>query len=179
MTRVFWIALALGVGCTPTLKGEDGFTVGRALMVPCADESGDDGALLVIESLSECWISRPGERFTCDDWIPLVRENPQMCTDQIVFESPSEATLTGFFGAPLDPSNYLAAATTTMFDLPCNPGGPNATEYLGWQDLLVEYSGSVRVLKDDGIEGRLDIDLTREGGTEPALQGEIPMGICR
>lgn len=179
MRRVLIAAFVMSVGCTPTLTGEDGFTVGRALMIPCADESGDAGALLVVESLSECWVSQPGERFSCEDWIPLLAENPQMCTDQIVFESPSQATLTGYFGQPLDPNNYLAAATTKMFDLPCNPGGQFAEGYPGWEEQLVEYTGSVSVIQDKGFEGKLDVDLSRVDGTLPALQGEIPMGICR
>jgi hypothetical protein len=179
MSRTLLVAIALVAGCTPTLTGTDGFTVGRALMIPCADESGDDGALLVVESLSECWVSQPGERFSCEDWRPLVRDNPEVCTDQIVFESPSQSTLTGFFGPPLDPSNYLAAATTKMFNLPCNPGGPFAEGYPGWEEQLVEYAGSAQVVADKGDEGRLDISLTRVDTSEVALEGEIPMGICR
>lgn len=171
--------LVLSAGCTPRLTGERGFTVGRAQLVPCQDESGDEGGLLIVESLIECWPSVPAERPSCAERRAQLAELPVFCSDNVVVESPSEHTLTGYFGAPLDPTNYLAAATTKVWDLPCNPAGQFAEGYPDYESALSEYTGDVRVIKDNGETGRLSFELYLADGTEPALEGEVPVEFCR
>ncbi|MFK7926839.1 MAG: hypothetical protein AB8H79_01530 [Myxococcota bacterium] len=185
MIRCFCVCVLLA-GCGDSLSGEAGFAVGRTTIVPCADASGDPGALLIVESLQECWISAPGERRDCDTWVAAVQETPEICTDQIVFDSPSNSTLTGFFGPPIDPGNVIGAGTAQVFELACNPQGPGAADYPNFQDFLQVFSGDVSVTADDNGRGRVEFDMyvadpdTLEPNRErPALQGQTRAQVCR
>jgi hypothetical protein len=166
-------------GCLPSLSGEAGFPVGRAMVVPCVDESDNPGAMLIIESADECWLSTPPERPTCDQRRAQLEQNPPQCNGNLVIGTPSRTTLTGFFSAPLDPSNFLAASATTIYALPCNPAGPQATDYPGFEDALQVYEGDVQVIRDTGSRLRLDVDLYRPDGVEPVIVGRINARICR
>lgn len=173
------LGLAGLAGCSNSLRGPDGFLVGRAQVVPCADESGDQGALVVLESFSECWIAAPEERPTCEQRRAQLAQNPSFCSPDLVISTPSQATLTGYMGAPFDPTNYLAASTTRMLDLPCNPNGPFAQEYPGFENAIVEYQGEVRVVRDRGEWGRLEVSLSRPGDSEPTMEGTVDADFCR
>lgn len=181
--RTLPLLLLLLPACTNVLSGESGFTSGQAHLVPCTDKP---GALLVVESLQECWISAPGERLACPQWREFVNAQPEICTDEIVFDSPSTNTLTAFLDEPIDVTDLRGAATTQVFDLPCNPRGPGATEYPDFTDFLGIYTGDVRVTADNGANrARVELELyqtSREGQPmldRPALDGTITANICR
>lgn len=185
MNRLFLLALACGA-CGDNLTGEAGFAVGRTTVIPCDDSGGDPGALVVVESLQECWVSRPGERLDCDGWLENIRQQPEFCSNEVVFDSPSESTLTGFFGPPIDRNNVVAAGTTRILELACNPGGPSAPDYPNFLDFLSVYAGDITVTEDNGDRGKVEFDMyvadpdSFEPNLErPALQGTVNAGICR
>jgi len=171
-------------GCTNVLRGDVGFTAGRTTIVPCDDKP---GALIVVEALDECWQSVLGERLSCTQWRQIVSEEPGFCSDDIVFDSPSTHTLTGFFAPPIDRDNLLGSATTRIFDLPCNPAGPGASDYPNFAEMLSVYTGDARVVADNGdFRAKVELEMYRtdlESGEplldELAFQGTVTAGVCR
>lgn len=174
-----WAAALCLLGCQVGLQGERAFTVGQAQLVPCVDDGGEQGAMMVIESLQECWTSFPGERLTCDQRRQLLAENPRFCSGGLVMDSPSRSNLTGFMGRPIDPSDYRGAGTVQVFNLPCNPAGPGAENYDNFQDFVEVFTGEVLVTQDEGTFGRVSLNLSLEGSSEPAIVGETRIQICR
>lgn len=182
MQRLLPMLLVLGA-CTNVLRGDAGFTAGRTTIVPCDDKP---GALIVVEALEECWLSAPGERLSCGQWRQILAEQPQFCSDEIVFDSPSTTTLTGFFAPPIDRDNLLGSATTQVFDLPCNPRGPNADNYDDFADFLGVWTGDVRVTRDTGFRATVEVELYPTDAStgepvlgDPALKGTLTADVCR
>ena len=170
-------------GCTNVLSGTNGFTAERSKIIPCPDRP---GALVVIESFSECWLSLPAERLNCGQWNELLLLNPEICDQNVVFDSPSTSTLTGFIDAPVDRSNFLGAATPRVLELPCNPAGPGAESYEGFEDAISVFTGDVRVTRDRGLDARIDVELYPTDLTsgeailgEPAMKGVLNAQVCR
>ena len=102
-------------------------------------------------------------------------------------DSPSTNTLTGFFSPPLDQDNMLGSATIRLYDLPCNPEGPGASDYPNFAEMLSVYTGDARIVKDDGdSRAQVEFEMYRtdlESG-EPildqlALSGKVTAGVCR
>lgn len=87
------VVLASLGGCESGLRGIDGFPVGRAQLVPCTDRGGEPGALLIVESRNECWVSLPGERPGCVDRSRILNDNPSYCSPNLVIDSPSQTNL--------------------------------------------------------------------------------------
>ncbi|TVQ88733.1 MAG: hypothetical protein EA397_16180 [Deltaproteobacteria bacterium] len=172
-------ALLATTGCEAGFTGTDGFTVGRAQLIPCRDPAGEPGALLVIESRTECWNSFPGERPGCADRRRILGENPGYCSPNLVIDSPSRSNLTTFLGPPIDVNDYRGAGSVTVLNLPCNPGGPFAEGYPDFQQYIQTFQGEVLVTDDNGDFGRVELDLHRVGSDEPAIVGSSRIAICR
>ncbi len=178
MIRYIAAVALLAAACSPALEGNQELVVGRAMMVPCNDISGISSALLIVESRYECWHSVPGERLGCVQRRQALSDDPQVCSDLIVVDSPSEMNLTGFFTTPFDTENMVASATHSMWGLPCNPGGPFAQGYPDFEAQLIEFSGSVKVTRDQGSRGELAYNLQDPNGDD-AMIGTSPLEICR
>jgi hypothetical protein len=181
MSRALSIVILLA-GCNNTLRGDLGFVAGRATVVPCVDKA---GALLVVESYDACWPEALGERWICSDWAQYLDSSPQACSDAVVFDSPSAHTLTAYFDEPFDRSNMLGSATTTLYDLPCNPRGRGA-DYDDFDQFVSVYAGDVRITKDRDATALVDIEvypvdeeLEPVFGDDAAMHGRLSVDVCR
>lgn len=179
MSRWRLILLTSLAACAGGFVGESGFTPGRAQLVPCRDEGGEAGALLIIESAIECWPSFGAERATCEQRLSALAENPSFCSGGLVVDSPSRINLTSFFTTPLDPDDFRGAGAVTIRNLPCNPAGPFADGYPDFEQNIEQFEGEVLVTADNGTWGRVALDVSRVGSEEPAISGETRLQICR
>jgi len=168
----------LSAACSPVLDGNQEMVVGRAMIIPCLNPGNVASALVIVESRYECWPSAPQERVGCDLRKQAVVDDPEICSELIVMDSPSELNLTGFITQPFDPQNMLAAATTSVWGLPCNPDGQFASGYPSFQEQLVEFTGSVRITADEGPRAELEYDLQDANGDD-AIVGTSDAEVCR
>lgn len=181
MSRLLLVVLMLA-GCSDVLRGDAGFAAGRSTIIPCDDKP---GALLVVESLQACWPEALGERLSCPQWRQFVREQPGICGDEVVFDSPSVTTLTGYFDEPFDRDFLLGSSLSRVFDLPCNPRGRGA-EYEDFNDFLTVYAGDVRITRDRDTRARVefelypaDVDGNPVFSDFPSMKGRVDAQVCR
>jgi hypothetical protein len=177
--RCSWAMPVFLVGCMAGFRGEDGFVVGRAQLIPCVDRDDAPGALLFIESQRECWDSFGMGRPSCEDRRRAVQENRGFCSPGVVIDSPSVYNLSTFLGPPIDVRDYRGAGSVVVRNLPCNPRGPFADGYPDWEEQLQIFEGEVLVTEDRGRQGRIEVELYRPGREVPAMQGWSVLEICR